>query len=99
MQIVGLYTLSFIDKREDEKMSSALEGVKPMPGFKLELDFRNGSSTVVDMSQRIKTMGFSAFSPEQTFSTARALGDRIVWTERGRIFGIYCDELLYTKIV
>ncbi len=80
-------------------MSSALEGVKPMPGFKLELDFRNGSSTVVDMSQRIKTMGFSAFSPEQTFSTARALGDRIVWTERGRIFGIYCDELLGTKIV
>lgn len=80
-------------------MSSALEGVKPMPGFKLELDFKNGSSTVVDMSQRVKAMGFSAFSPEQTFSTARALGDRIVWTERGRIFGIYCDELLDTKIV
>ena len=80
-------------------MISALEGVKPMPGFKLELDFKNGSTTIVDMSQKIKTMGFSAFSTEQTFSTARALGDRIVWTERGRIFGIYCDELLESKIV
>ena len=75
-------------------MNTGLEVVRPMPGFRLELEFRNGSTRIIDMSRKVKTMRFSRISSEKTFSTAKAMGDRIVWSDEGRIFGVFCDELL-----
>ncbi len=75
-------------------MGVALKEVKPLPGFRLELLFQNGSSAIVNMEHRIKTLRFSQLSSEQIFATARAEGDKVVWTNGSRTFGVYCGELL-----
>lgn len=80
-------------------MNTGLEVVRPMPGFRLELEFRNGDTTIVDMSQKVKTMRFSRLSSEKTFSTAKAMGDRVVWLDEGRMFGVFCDELMDAAMV
>ena len=75
-------------------MGVALKEVKPLPGFRLELVFQNGSSAIVNMERRIKTLRFSQLSSESVFATARAVGDKVVWSIGGAGFGVYCGELL-----
>ncbi len=75
-------------------MDAVLKEVTPLPGYRLELTFRNGSSAVVNMARRVRTLRFSRLSPPETFATARAQGDRVVWTDGGTLFGVYCTELL-----
>ncbi len=75
-------------------MGVSLKEVKPLSGFRLELFFHNGSYAVVNMEKRIKTMRFSQLSSETVFATAKAEGDKVVWINGNRTFGVYCGELL-----
>lgn len=75
-------------------MDSALKTVRPLPGYRLEVTFQNGSMAIVNMEQRVKTLRFSRLSSEDTFSTARAEGDKVVWNDKGMTLSFYCNELL-----
>ena len=75
-------------------MSTSLTEVKALPGYRIRLDFRNGSSALVNMEQRVRTLRFARLAPAQVFATARAEGDRVVWQDGTTIFGVYCSELL-----
>lgn len=75
-------------------MDVVLKEVKPLSGYRLELTFQNGSTAVVNMSRRVKTLRFARLSSPETFATARAEGDRVVWTDGEARFGVYCSELL-----
>ena len=75
-------------------MDTALKEVRPMADYRLELRFQNGSVAVVNMARRVRTLRFARIAPAAIFATARAEGDRVVWTDRGMPFGVYCGELL-----
>ena len=75
-------------------MDSVLKAARPLPDYRLELAFQNGSTAIVNMQQRVRTLRFARLSPPETFATARAEGDRVVWTDGGTRFGVYCSELL-----
>lgn len=75
-------------------MDTVLKKATPMKNYRLELQFQNGSSAVVNMKQRVKTIRFSRLAPTEVFITARAEGDKVVWTDEGKLFGVYCGELL-----
>lgn len=75
-------------------MDAVLKEVRPLPGYRLELRFRNGSSAVVNMERRLRTLRFSRLASAEIFATARAEGDRVVWQDGGALFGVYCGELL-----
>ena len=75
-------------------MDSVLKVVRPQPDFRLELVFQNGSTAVVNMKQRIRTIRFARLASEQVFATARAEGDKVVWQDGEMVFGVYCGELL-----
>ena len=75
-------------------MDGLLKMVKPLPGFRLELVFQNGSSAVVNLEQRVRTLRFSRIDSEKVFNTAKAEGDKVVWTDGQAPFAVYCSELL-----
>ena len=75
-------------------MDTALKDVIPLTGYRLELTFQNGSTAVVNMARRVQTLRFSRIAPKETFATARAEGDRVVWADGVTTFGVYCGELL-----
>lgn len=75
-------------------MDSVLKAVRPLPDHRLELAFQNGSTAVVNMEQRVRTLRFARIGPEQVFATARAEGDKVVWQDGKTLFGVYCGELL-----
>ena len=75
-------------------MDSILKEVRPLPDYRLELAFQNGSTAVVNMERRIKTLRFARLAPKKVFATAKAEGDRVVWQDGAALFGVYCTELL-----
>ena len=75
-------------------MDSVLKAVRPLPDHRLELAFQNGSTAIVNMEQRVRTLRFARLAPAQVFATARAEGDRVVWQDGKTSFGVYCGELL-----
>ena len=75
-------------------MDTVLKSVTPLPDYRLELTFRNGSTAVVNMERRIQTLRFARLSSPQIFATAKADGDKVVWQDGGTSFGVYCNELL-----
>ena len=75
-------------------MDGILLSAKPLPGYRLELVFRNGSSAVVNMERRVKALRFSRLDAESIFCSAKAEGDKVVWTDGGGSFEVYCTELL-----
>ena len=75
-------------------MESVLKSVRPLPDYRLELAFQNGSTAVVNMRQRVRTLRFARLASVQVFATARAEGDKVVWQDGKTIFGVYCGELL-----
>ena len=75
-------------------VESILIAVKPLPDYRLELVFQNGSTAVVNMERRIRTLRYACLAPAQVFSTARAEGDKVVWQDGETIFGVDCTELL-----
>ena len=75
-------------------METILKTVTPLPDYRLALTFRNGSSAVVNMERRVRTLRFSRLASPQVFSSVKADGDKVVWQDGGTSFGVYCNELL-----
>ena len=75
-------------------MEEILSKVTPLPGFLLVLQFKNGSIAVVNMIKRVKTLRFSRLTDVGFFATAKACGDRIVWSDGTHVINATCDELL-----
>ena len=75
-------------------MDAILRSAKPLPGHRLELVFKNGSMAVINMERRVKTLRFSRLDAESVFDTAKAVGDKVVWTDGNTPFAVYCSELL-----
>jgi len=75
-------------------MDTALKAVTPMADYRLKLKFQNGSTAIVNMERRVRTLRFARIAPPGIFSTARAEGDRVVWKDGATTFGVYCVELL-----
>lgn len=75
-------------------MDTILKAVAPLPDYRLALTFRNGSSAVVNMERRVRTLRFARLASPQVFATVKADGDRVVWQDGETPFGVYCNELL-----
>lgn len=75
-------------------MDAGLSEVRPLPDFRLELNFRNGSKAVVNLRGRIKTIRYSRLSSPGLFATARAEGDKVVWSDESGTVSVWCSELL-----
>lgn len=75
-------------------MGAGLKAATPLANYRLRLAFQNGSTAMVNMARRVKTLRFARLAPPETFATARAEGDRVVWTDGETLFGVYCTELL-----
>ena len=75
-------------------MDPVLKDARPLEGYRLALTFRNGSTAVVDLARRVRALRFARLASPETFATARAEGDRVVWTDGETPFGVYCGELL-----
>ena len=75
-------------------MENILTKATPLADYRLALTFQNGSSAVVNMARRVRTLRFARLAPAEVFATARAEGDRVVWTDGAATFGVYCGELL-----
>ena len=71
-----------------------LRSAKPLPGHRIELIFKNGSTAVVNMERRIGTLRFARIADEAVFASARAEGDKVVWLDGNTPFAVYCSELL-----
>lgn len=75
-------------------MDGILLSAKPLTGYRLELVFQNGSTAVINMERRVKTLRFSRLDALDVFASARAEGDKVVWTDGKASFSVYCSELL-----
>lgn len=75
-------------------MSTVLREAVPLANYRLKLTFQNGSTAIVNMERRVRTMRFSRIAPIETFATARVEGDKVAWTDKGVPFSVYCNELL-----
>jgi len=75
-------------------MDAGLKAVKPLENYRLELTFQNGSTAVVNMERRVRTLRFARLASARVFASARAEGDRVVWQDGDTPFGVYCNELL-----
>lgn len=75
-------------------MGDCLKEVRPGENFRLELIFHNGSTAVVNMEKRIRSVRFSRLSSPQLFATARAEGDRIIWSDGKETISVYASEIL-----
>ncbi|MBQ6163480.1 MAG: DUF2442 domain-containing protein [Clostridia bacterium] len=75
-------------------MDGFLISARPLPGQRLELIFRNGSTAVINMKRRVGTVRFARIADEAVFASAKAEGDKVVWTDGKNPFAVYCTELL-----
>ena len=75
-------------------MYGFLRSATPLPGHHLEMIFQNGSTAVINMQRRVKTFRFSRLDDEKVFASAKADGDKVVWTDGKTSFTVYCTELL-----
>lgn len=80
-------------------MEAILKHVKPLPDYKLELEFQNGSTAVVNMAGCIHSIRFFRIARKEVFATARAQGDKVIWVDGLTTFGVYCSELLDTMMM
>lgn len=75
-------------------MESVLREVEALPGWRLRLRFENGSTAVVNLERRVRTLRFACLASAEVFATARAEGDKVVWQDGSVLFSVYCSELL-----
>ena len=75
-------------------MSNALIAVYPLGGYCLQLIFRNGSTAMINMENRIHTVRFSQLASLELFRTVKAAGDKIVWSDGKKTLSIYTNEIL-----
>jgi hypothetical protein len=53
--------------------------VKPMEGFRLVLEFCNGSSITIDLSYKVKTARFAVLSNKELFNNVKARSETVIW--------------------
>ena len=75
-------------------MDSSLIKVTPLPGYRLELQFMNGSVALVNMARRINTLRFARLADREVFFTARASENKVVWSDGHYKISVFCSELL-----
>ena len=75
-------------------MDAGLKEVRPLPDYRLQLDFFNGSTATVNLSSRMKTVKFSRLASPDLFAKAKAEGEKVVWTDDSGSVSIWCSELL-----
>lgn len=75
-------------------MDAMLRKATALPGYLLVLQFQNGSVAVVNLARRVQTVRFAQLAEWELFSTARAEGDRVVWSDGKQEIGVFCDEIL-----
>ena len=75
-------------------MGAGLSEVKPLPDYRLKMCFRNGSEAIVNLRGRIKTIRYSRLTSPDLFETARAEGDKVVWSDGADTVSAWCSELL-----
>lgn len=75
-------------------METILKTVSPLPDYRLALTFRNGSSAVINMERRVRTLRFARLASPQVFTSVKTDGDKVVWQDGGTSLGVYCNELL-----
>jgi hypothetical protein len=80
-------------------MDSGLYEVRPLPDYRLELQFRNGSKAIVNLQGRIKTIRYSPLTSPGLFATARAEGEKVVWRNESGTFSAWCSELLEAMLL
>ena len=75
-------------------MDAGLKEVRPLPDYRLEMDFFNGSTATVNLRSRIKTLKFSRLASPELFARARAEGEKVVWSDDSGSLSVWCTELL-----
>lgn len=70
-------------------MDAVLTGVTPLTDYRLELRLQSGSTAVVNMRGRVRTLRFSLIEEPETFTTARVEGDKVVREYGVTTFGVY----------
>ena len=80
-------------------MGTVLREVRPLPEYRLELQFQNGSMAVINMEKRVRTLRFSRLASPDIFFTARASGDKVEWSDGKEWFSVFCSELLDTMLL
>lgn len=58
---------------------SIIQSVVPLEGFRLLVNFNNGSSLTVDLSAKLKTARFAELSAIELFHNVKADRETIVW--------------------
>ena len=84
---------------EEASMSAHLVAVRPLRDFHLEMEFSNGSRAIVNMENRIRSIRFARLASSDFFASAKAEGDRIVWSDGATSFSVYCNEILDTLLM
>jgi hypothetical protein len=80
-------------------MAEGLISARPLPDYRLELTFGNGSKATVNMSQRVRTVRFSRLAAPELFATARAVGEKVVWSDDCGSISVWCSELLESMLL
>ena len=80
-------------------MAEGLIKVQPMPDYRLELLFGNGSKAVVNMAQRVRTVRFSRLASPEFFATARPEGEKVIWSDGSGSLSVWCSELLESMLM
>ena len=80
-------------------MAEGLLKVQPMSDYRLELMFGNGSRAVVNMAKRVQTVRFSKLASPTLFATARAEGEKVVWSDDNEKISVWCSELLESMLM
>lgn len=75
-------------------MGESLVEVYPMDDYRLEMVFRNGSTAVVNLEKRTRSLRFSKLTLPGLFKTAKADGDRIIWSDGKETVSAYVNEIL-----
>ena len=80
-------------------MDAGLMEVRPLPAYRLEMKFHNGSMAVVNLRNRTKTVRFASLASPELFATARAEGEKVVWSDGNDSVSAWCSELLEAMLL
>ena len=75
-------------------MDAGLKEVRPLSDYRLEMLFYNGSTAVVNLRNRLRTVKYSRLASPELFNSARAEGEKVVWTDEAGSVSLWCSELL-----
>jgi hypothetical protein len=63
---------------------SYIKTVLPMKDYRLLMEMEGGSTVIVDLSNKLRTMKYSELTDEGFFKTATTDGDYVIWGD-GRL--------------